>query len=86
MRTQERLEDLLSQEDFAGAIGLLIKCQQVSSAYQHFTCVAALEGKLKDTLVLVEEQLDVALAKVNEGSKSYSNLIDKSIWKGMTVL
>nr|XP_018909417.1 PREDICTED: syndetin [Bemisia tabaci] len=64
LRTQERLEDLLSQEDFAGAIGLLIKCQQVSSAYQHFTCVAALEGKLKDTLVLVEEQLDVALAKM----------------------
>lgn len=55
---------LLNDGNFSDAISLLLECQQVALAYKHFQCVAALSGKLQDTLVMAEEQLDVALAKV----------------------
>lgn len=55
---------LLDEGSFSEAISLLLECQQVALNYKHFQCVAALSGKLQDTLVMAEEQLDVALAKV----------------------
>ena len=55
---------LLNGGNFSDAISLLLECQQVALAYKHFQCIAALSGKLQDTLVIAEEQLDVALAKV----------------------
>lgn len=58
------MQDMLSAGDFAGAISLLVECQGATVMYRHFTCVAALSGKLQDTLVMAEEQLDQALAQV----------------------
>jgi hypothetical protein len=63
-RTESRLQELLSEGDFPGAIALLLECLQVAAMYRHFTCVASLSGKLQDTLVMAEEHLDVVLAKV----------------------
>jgi hypothetical protein len=56
---------LLNDGNFSDAISLLLECQQVASSYKHFQCVAILSGKLQDTLVMAEEQLDVALAKAS---------------------
>ncbi|KAK9506582.1 hypothetical protein O3M35_008485 [Rhynocoris fuscipes] len=63
-QTESRMSELLQIEDFPGAIALLIECQGVAAMYRHFTCVAALSTKLQDTLVMAEEHLDVALAKI----------------------
>ncbi|RZF38465.1 hypothetical protein LSTR_LSTR011955 [Laodelphax striatellus] len=63
-RTEARLQELLSNGDFPGAISLLLECQGVAATYRHFACVAALSGKLQDTLDMAEEQLDVALSKM----------------------
>lgn len=64
LQTEARLIKLLNEENFSDAISLLLECQQVALTYKHFHCVAALSGKLQDTLVMAEEQLDVALGKV----------------------
>jgi hypothetical protein len=63
-RTEERLQELLSEGNYPGAIGLLLECQSAAATYRHFMCVVALSGKLQDTLEMAEEQLDRALAKV----------------------
>ncbi|KAJ9592435.1 hypothetical protein L9F63_015851 [Diploptera punctata] len=63
-RTEERLQELLNEGNYPGAIGLLLECQSAAATFRHFTCVAALSGKLQDTLDMTEEQLDQALAKV----------------------
>jgi hypothetical protein len=63
-RTEERLQELLSEGNYPGAIGLLLECLRAAATYRHFMCVAALSGKLQDTLEMAEEQLDQALAKV----------------------
>lgn len=63
-RTEERLQELLNEGNYPGAIGLLLECQSAAATYRHFMCVAALSGKLQDTLEMAEEQLDQALAKV----------------------
>jgi hypothetical protein len=65
-RTEERLQELLREDDFAGAITLLLECQNAASSFRHFTCVAALNGQLQDTLLMAEESLDQALAKVGK--------------------
>ena len=62
-RTEERLQELLNEGNYPGAIRLLLECQSAAATYRHFTCVAALSGKLQDTLDMTEEQLDQALAK-----------------------
>lgn len=64
MQTETRLVKLLNEGNFSDAISLLLECQQVALTYKHFQCVAALSRKLQDTLVMAEEQLDVALTKV----------------------
>ena len=66
MQTEARLMKLLDEGNYSDAISLLLECQQVTLSYKHFQCVAILSGKLQDTLVMAEEQLDVALAKVSE--------------------
>nr|CAD7458043.1 unnamed protein product [Timema tahoe] len=63
-RTDERLQELLSEGDYPSAIRLLLECQNAAATYKHFTCVAALSGKLQDTLEMAEEQLDQALSQV----------------------
>ena len=43
---------------------MLLECQSAAQTFKHFHCVAALNGKLQDTLEQVEETLDVTLAKI----------------------
>ncbi len=63
-KTDERLQELLTADDYPGAIQVLLECQQVVATYRHFTAVKELASKLQDTLEMMEERLDVALAKV----------------------
>ncbi|KAL0277277.1 UNVERIFIED_CONTAM: hypothetical protein PYX00_004621 [Menopon gallinae] len=63
-KTNERLQELLDEENYSGAINLLLECQIVASNFSHFKCVAQLSNKLQDTLYMTEEQLDMALSKV----------------------
>lgn len=58
------MQELLSEENYAGAIELLQECQSAANTYRHFTCVAALSNKLQETLEYTEEQLDHVLAQV----------------------
>ncbi len=63
-RTELRLQELLAEDDYPGAIQLLLECQQAAVTYSHFTCISDLSKKLQITLENAEEQLDVALSKV----------------------
>ncbi|XP_023223864.1 syndetin-like [Centruroides sculpturatus] len=62
--TDVRLGELLEEEDYPGAIQLCLECQKAASTFKHYKCICDLSSKLKDTLVMTEEQLDVALSKV----------------------
>ncbi|XP_011444074.3 syndetin isoform X1 [Magallana gigas] len=62
-RTDVRLRELMEEEDYCGAIQLCLECQKAASTYKHFTCISELNSKLQDTLVMIEEQIDVALSK-----------------------
>ncbi|XP_046752243.1 syndetin isoform X1 [Diprion similis] len=63
-RTEDRLQELLNEGNYPGAISLLLECQSAAERYKHFHCVAALNGKLQDTLEQAEETLDQTLAKM----------------------
>eukprot|EP00095_Tigriopus_kingsejongensis_P008145 snap_masked-scaffold196_size269943-processed-gene-1.9 protein:Tk08145 transcript:snap_masked-scaffold196_size269943-processed-gene-1.9-mRNA-1 annotation:"coiled-coil domain-containing protein 132" len=63
-KTDARLQELLGEDNFPGAIQLLLECQKVVTTYSHFKAVKQLATKLQDTLDMTEEQLDVALSKV----------------------
>lgn len=63
-KTDERLQELLADNDYPGAIQVLLECQTVVATYRHFNAVKQLSSKLQDTLEMMEERLDVALAKV----------------------
>lgn len=63
-RTDHRLQELLNEENYAGAIELLQECQTAAHTYKHFNCVAALTNKLQETLEFTEEQLDRVLAQM----------------------
>ncbi|EEB14977.1 conserved hypothetical protein [Pediculus humanus corporis] len=85
-KTDERLQELLLEENYPGAINLLLECQIAASNFNHFKCVAQLNCKLQDTLYMTEEQLDVALNKIcrkfnlsiySKLQEAY-NLLDKS--------
>ncbi|XP_065583263.1 syndetin-like isoform X2 [Artemia franciscana] len=64
--TELHIQAQISKGDFAEAIHLLAECQKVLQPFSHFTCVAQLNLKLQDTLIMAEEMLDNALAKVCE--------------------
>lgn len=76
LKTETRLEELLAEGDFPGAISIILECQQAALTYRHFKCVVVLAGKLQDTLVMTEEQLDVALASICQtfSAEIYSKL------------
>ncbi|CAG7731237.1 unnamed protein product, partial [Allacma fusca] len=63
-KTEIRLQELLSEDDYPGAIQLLLECQEAARIYSHFHCISALSKKLQETLENAEEQLDMALSKV----------------------
>lgn len=67
--TEDRLQELLNEENYPGAITLLQECHAAAITYRHFNCVAALTKKLQETLELAEEQLDQALAKVTHHNR-----------------
>lgn len=77
LKTETRLEELLAEGDFPGAISIILECQQAALTYRHFKCVVVLAGKLQDTLVMTEEQLDVALASVS----NFRNTTEKPNYK-----
>lgn len=62
------------EENYPGAINLLLECQIVAANFNHFKCVAQLSWKLQDTLYMTEEQLDIALSKVSVSILYNANL------------
>ncbi|KAJ8954131.1 hypothetical protein NQ318_005725 [Aromia moschata] len=60
----KRCQQMLSDEDYAGAIMELKKCQKTAIKYRHFSCVAALTYKLQETLENTDAQLDRILAQM----------------------
>jgi hypothetical protein len=60
----KRLQVLLSEEDYAGAIIELKRCHKIATKYRHFSCVAALTYKLQETLENTDGQLDRVLSQV----------------------
>ncbi|KAK3102020.1 hypothetical protein FSP39_008187 [Pinctada imbricata] len=62
-RTDVRLREMMEEEDYCSAIQLCQECQKIAVTYRHFNCISELSTKLQDTLVMIEEQLDVALSK-----------------------
>lgn len=73
-KTESRMPQLLNLGDFPEAISLLLDCQGIAAMHKQFSCVTGLCGKLQDTLVMTEEHLDVALAKICYG-------FDEAIYK-----
>lgn len=61
----KRCQQLLNDEDYAGAITELKRCQKVAIKYRHFSCVAALTYKLQETLENTDTQFDRILAQVS---------------------
>ncbi|CAH1989145.1 unnamed protein product [Acanthoscelides obtectus] len=59
----KRCQQLLHEEDYAGAIVELKQCQKIASKYRHFNCVAALTYKLQETLENTDAQLDRVLSQ-----------------------
>lgn len=57
------MQELLAQEDYAGAIMELKKCQKAAAKYKHFNCVVALTSKLQETLEFTDGQLERILAQ-----------------------
>lgn len=55
---------MLNDEDYAGAIMELKKCQRIAIKYRHFSCVAALTYKLQESLESIDSQLERILAQV----------------------
>lgn len=74
-------EDGGGGSDYLEAIRLLLECQAAAATFGHFSCVEALSAKLRDTLEMAEEQLDVALAKVcvNYNEVDYTRV--QEAWK-----
>ncbi|RZB39971.1 DUF2450 domain containing protein [Asbolus verrucosus] len=59
----KRLQQLLNEEDYAGAIIELKRCHRMATKYRHFSCVAALTYKLQETLENTDGQLDRVLSQ-----------------------
>uniref|UniRef100_A0A0P5AMI3 Coiled-coil domain-containing protein n=1 Tax=Daphnia magna TaxID=35525 RepID=A0A0P5AMI3_9CRUS len=62
-KMNERVQELLGEQNYAAAIQLIVEGQHVATTYRHFHCVAQLSSRLQDTMELAEEQLDVGLSK-----------------------
>ncbi|PIK37174.1 putative coiled-coil domain-containing protein, partial [Apostichopus japonicus] len=62
-QTDIRLREMLEEEDYPGAIQLCLECQNAAVTFRHYKCISELSSKLQDTLEMIEEQLDKALAK-----------------------
>lgn len=74
LQTEKKLEELVSQANYAKGIALLLECTQGASSFKQFTCIAALSVKLQDALIMTEEQLDIVLSNMcfNFDNEKYS--------------
>lgn len=68
--TDTELQKLISENNYAGAITLLLECRSSAKEYNEYLCVQSLNNKLQETLILTEFQLDTVL---NEVSKTFTN-------------
>jgi len=82
-KTENRLDTLLKQDKYPEAIKLLLECQSVANNYKHFTAIKQLTVKLQDTLVMTEENLDTALARV---CTNFDNIMYSKIQEAYTLL
>lgn len=64
MQNEKKIEELVSNGNYAEGLALLLKCIQRGSAIKQFTCIAALSLKFQSALIMIEEQLDIILSKV----------------------
>ncbi|XP_072029065.1 syndetin-like isoform X2 [Amphiura filiformis] len=62
-RTDIRLREMMEEENYPEAIQLCLECQKAASTFRHYRCISELSSKLQDTMEMIEEQLDQALAK-----------------------
>uniref|UniRef100_A0A8D8URU6 Syndetin n=1 Tax=Cacopsylla melanoneura TaxID=428564 RepID=A0A8D8URU6_9HEMI len=84
LQTEQKLNQLLLEENYPSAISLILECTQVThtQGLKHFSCIAALSSKLQDNLVMTEEYLDEVLSKCIEESKVLPclTILCKSMW------
>lgn len=59
------MQKFLSDYNYSGAIGLLLKCKDSAAEYMQYNCVQSLNKKLQETLLLTEFQLDTVLNEVD---------------------
>ncbi|XP_067640510.1 syndetin isoform X3 [Eurosta solidaginis] len=59
--TDVEVQKFLSDYNYSGAIGLLLKCKDSAAEYMQYNCVQSLNQKLQETLLLTEFQLDTVL-------------------------
>lgn len=62
--TERRLQDMLTNANYSGAIAMLVECRQIAAEHDQYHCVEALAVKLQDTMVMTELQLDAVLNEV----------------------
>ncbi|KAL5278409.1 CCDC132 family protein [Megaselia abdita] len=74
--TDTELQKLLGENNYAGAITLLLECRSSAEEYNEYLCVQSLNNKLQETLILTEFQLDTVLNEMvlNFDVKKYENL------------
>lgn len=62
--TGDRLQELLNEGNYPGAISLLLECQIAAQTYKHFHCIAELNANLQNILIQAESTLDNTLSKM----------------------
>ncbi|XP_018366390.1 PREDICTED: syndetin [Trachymyrmex cornetzi] len=62
--TGDRLQELLNEGNYPGAISLLLECQSAAQTYKHFYCIAELNTNLQNILDQAERTLDNTLSKM----------------------
>ncbi|XP_011182003.2 syndetin [Zeugodacus cucurbitae] len=74
--TDVEVQKFLSDYNYSGAIGLLLKCKDSAAEYMQYNCVQSLNKKLQETLLLTEFQLDTVLNEMilNFDMRKYAKL------------
>ncbi|XP_054728286.1 syndetin [Anastrepha obliqua] len=74
--TDVEVQKFLSDYNYSGAIGLLLKCKDFAAKYLQYNCVQSLNKKLAETLLLTEFQLDTVLNEMilNFDMRKYAKL------------
>jgi syndetin len=64
--TDQKLQTLLKEENYSGAIDLLCVCKALCEQNRQFACIESLSAKLQDTFLLTEVQLEQALNETTQ--------------------